>query len=80
MGTGAGPAHRLSSEERRSLVDLVRAGQTHDEAAAAVGCSTKSLQRLLLRTGAIKPRNPQRSDVRLSLAEREEISRRLLAG
>lgn len=80
MGTGAGPAYRLSSEDRRALIDRVRAGQIHREAAAAVGCSTKSLQRLLARTGGIKPRKSLRSQVRLSLAEREEISRGLLAG
>ena len=67
-------------EDRRVLIDRVRAGQIHREAAAAVGCSTKSLQRLLARTGGIKPRDSLRSEMRLSLAEREEISRGLLAG
>ena len=80
MGTGSGPAHRLTSEEYRSLLDRVRSGQTHVEAAAAVGCSSKSLQRFLVRTGGVKPRFLPRSDLRLSVAEREEISRELLAG
>ena len=80
MGTGSGPAHRLTSEEYRSLLDRVRSGQTHVEAAAAVGCSSKSLQRFLVRTGGVKPRFLLRSDLRLSVAEREEISRELLAG
>jgi IS30 family transposase len=58
----------------------VRAGETHAAAAGAVGCSAKSVQRLLRKTGGMKPRAPLPSSVRLSLAEREEISRGLLAG
>lgn len=80
MGTGSGPAHRLSSEERCSLLDRVRSGQTHAEAAEAVGCSTKSLQRLLVRTGGIKARQGVRSERQLTEPEREEISRSLIAG
>ena len=80
MRFGSGPAHRLTCEERRSLLDRVRSGQTHVDAAAAVGCSSKSPQRLLVRTGGVKPRVLRRSDLRLSVAEREEISRELLAG
>ena len=80
MGTGFGPAHRLTSEEYCSLLDRVRSGQTHVEAAAAVGCSSKSLQRFLSRAGGIRPRVLPRSDLRLSVAEREEISRGLQAG
>jgi len=80
MGHGAGPAHRLTSWERSELQRRVRAGETHKSAAAAVGCSAKSVQRLLARTGGIKSRAKPRSPLRLSLAEREEISRGLLAG
>ena len=54
MGHGSGPAHRLTSEERLSLQALVRSGGTHEAAAAAVGCSSKSVQRLLRRTGGLK--------------------------
>ena len=80
MGYGAGRAHRLTSRERSELLRRVRAGETHGSAAAAVGCSSKSVQRLLARTGGIKSRAKPRSPLRLSLAEREEISRGLLAG
>jgi Helix-turn-helix domain len=45
-------------------------------AAAAVGCSTKSIQRLMARTSGLKPR-AKRDSLRLSLAEREEVSRGL---
>jgi len=80
MGQGSGPSHRLSFAERLELQQRVRAGETHQAAAAAVGCSPKSVQRLLLRTGGIKSRAKAESILRLSLAEREEISRGLLAG
>ena len=58
----------------------MRAGETHEGAAAEVGCSAKSVQRLLAKTGGVKSRAKPRSPLRLSLAEREEISRGLLAG
>jgi len=80
MGQGSGPAHRLSHEERLELQRRVRAGETHLEAAMAVGCSAKSVQRLLEKTGEVKPRTKPQSALRLSLPEREEISRALVAG
>lgn len=80
MGQGVGPAHRLSDAERLELQQRVRAGATHAAAASAVGCSAKSVQRLLQRMGGLKPRAPRRSTLRLSVGEREEISRRLLVG
>lgn len=73
-------ARRLSNSERLEIQGRVRAGETFEHAATAVGCSTKSIQRLLARTGGMAPRSRPRSPLRLSLAEREEISRRLLAG
>lgn len=81
MGYGSGPAHRLAHADRRELERRVRGGETHATAAMAVGCSAKSVQRLLRSTGGIKPRaRPSSGGFRLSLAEREEISRGLLAG
>ena len=80
MGRGSGPAHRLSSEERLSLQALVRAGETHQVAAATIGCSAKSVQRLLIRTGGLKPRSTPRATLRLSALKREEISRGMEAG
>ncbi len=56
MGHGAGHAHRLTSSERSELQRRVRAGETHKSAAAAVGCSAKSVQRLLAKTGGVKSR------------------------
>ena len=80
MGQGTGPANALTSAERLELQLRVRAGETHQAAATAVGCSAKSVQRLLVKTGGIKPRSKPQSALRLSLQEREEISRGLLAG
>jgi len=80
MGQGSGPAHRLAPAERLELQRRVRAGETYEAAATAVGCSSKSVQRLLVKTGGVKPRAKPQSALRLSLPEREEISRGLLAG
>jgi IS30 family transposase len=80
MGQGSGQAHRLTGAERLELQCRVRAGETHEVAASAVGCSAKSVQRLLVKTGGVKPRARPQSALRLSLREREEISRGLLAG
>ncbi len=80
MGQGSGPAHRLTHGERLELQRRVRAGETHVAAALATGCSAKSVQRLLGKTGGLKPRTTPQSALRLSLPEREEISRGLLAG
>jgi hypothetical protein len=79
MGQGSGQAHRLTGAERLELQRRVRAGETH-AVAAAVGCSAKSVQRLLVKTGGVKPRARPQSALRLSVPEREEISRALLAG
>ena len=80
MGYGSGPAHRLSSADRDRVQILLRSGGTHREVAAASGCSSKSVQRLLKRTGGLKSRARPRSALRLSALEREEISRGMQAG
>src|SRR5512140_3784626 len=80
MGQGSGHGHRLTCAERLELQRRVRAGETYRTAAAAVGCSAKSVQRLLGRTGGLRPRATPQSPLRLSLPEREEISRGLLTG
>jgi transposase, IS30 family len=71
---------RLSESDRSELQRRVSEGETFASAAAAVGCSTKSVQRFMARTGGIRPRVRERSPLRLSLAEREELSRGLLTG
>ncbi len=79
MRNGGDHGRRLSSGERLELRRRVAAGEAFAIAAAAVGCSTKSVQRLLARTGGLRDRVRERSPLRLSVAEREEISRGLRA-
>jgi IS30 family transposase len=80
MGRGSGPSFRLTSSDRLELQRLVRTGERYVDAASVVGCSAKSVQRLLIRTGGLKPRTMPRSALRLSVEEREEISRGLTSG
>jgi hypothetical protein len=77
---GTGPARRLTSAERLHLKQRVRARATHAEAAHAVGCSEKTVQRVLRQTGGVRTRTSFHSKLHLSLAEREAISRGLVAG
>ena len=76
----SGNARRLSQADRSEIERRIRVGETFETAAAAVGCSTKSIQRYLALTGGLKSRLKKRSALRLSLAEREEVSRGLVAG
>ena len=71
---------RLSHEDHVEIQRRVSEGETFASAAAAVGCSTKSIQRFMARTGGMRPRSRARSPLRLSLADREELSRGLMAG
>jgi len=76
----SGNARRLSHADRSEIERLIWGGETFETAAAAVGCSTRSIQRFLALTGGLKRRIKVRSALRLSLAEREELSRGLVAG
>jgi IS30 family transposase len=71
---------RLTGAEHDEIHRRVQAGESYTIAAAAIGCSTRSIQRLLARGRRAKRRPRERSAHRLSCAEREEISRRLLVG
>ena len=75
-----GNPRRLSQADRSEIERLIWSGETFATAAAAVGCSTKSIQRFLARSGGLKRRVKERSALRLSLADREELSRGLVAG
>lgn len=76
----SGNARRLSQADRSEIERRIWSGETFATAAAAVGCSTRSIQRFLASTGGLKRRLKERSALRLSLAEREELSRGLVAG
>ena len=75
-----GNARRLSQVDRAQIERLIWGGETFATAAAVVGCSTKSIQRYLALSGGLKRRVKERSALRLSLADREELSRGLVAG
>jgi transposase, IS30 family len=76
----SGNARRLSQADRAQIESLIWGGATFETAATAVGCSTKSIQRFLALTGGLKRRLKERSPLRLSLGDREELSRGLVAG
>ena len=76
----SGNARRLSQADRAEIERRIWSGETFATAAAAVGCSTRSIQRFLALTGGFKRRVKERSALRLSLAEREELSRGIVAG
>ena len=77
----SGNARRLSYADRAQIESLIWSGATFEAAAGAVGCSTKSIQRYLALTGGLRRRIQQRrSPLRLSQAEREDLSRGLVAG
>jgi transposase, IS30 family len=71
---------RLSDAERLEIRRLVRAGEPYRVAAAAVGTTVKTVGLLMRETGGLPARTVERSPLRLSVAEREEISRHLVAG
>ena len=66
---------RLTDAERAELRRRIAVGETFVRAAAAVGCSRKTIQRLLASDAAVIPPIKRRAALRLSLAEREEGSR-----
>ena len=68
---------RLTREERLEVRLLISRGSSFEEAAAAARCSKKTIQRLLSSVGGMPARGANRAELRLSLAEREEISRGL---
>ena len=76
----SGNAKRLSHADRAQIERLIWGGETFAAAAAVVGCSAKSIQRYLALTGGVKRRVKNRSALRLSLADREELSRGLISG
>ncbi len=71
---------RLTREERLEVRGLISHGSSFEEAAAAARCSTKTVQRLLDSVGGLPARGGIRAKLRLSLAEREEISRGFRSG
>jgi IS30 family transposase len=80
VGRQRGAHGRLTEADRLEIRLRVARGERFEAVAAALGCSSKSIQRLLAQTGGVPPRPRARSLLRLSRSEREEISRGLQAG
>jgi IS30 family transposase len=71
---------RLSPADEDEIWARLRAGHAAKPTARALGWSTSGVRGYLERCGGIRPAQRRRSPGRLSLAEREEISRGLAAG
>ena len=69
-----------SESDRQKIFDRWLAGESQNAIARSFGRSHSSIQGVLARTGGIRPRKRRRSQRALSLAEREEISRGIVAG
>jgi IS30 family transposase len=70
----------VTAMERLEIRARVAAGERIDAVAASVRRSRRLVQRVVGRAGGLPPRPTVRSALRLSVAEREEISRGLRAG
>mgnify|MGYP001823260970 FL=1 len=75
------PTRRFITEPERPMI-FVRCfkGESQYSIARALGRDHTSIQGVLSRTGGIRPLPRKRSNRALSLAEREEISRGIVAG
>jgi IS30 family transposase len=71
---------RFSPEDRKTIWDMREAGVPVKRIARHLGRQNSSLRRFIADAGGTRPTARQRSDLRLSLEEREEISRGLAAG
>ena len=79
MSRGPG-SHAVTRAVQLEIRQRVAAGEPIKSVAVTVDRTVRMVQRILRRSGGIPPRPTSRSTLRLSLAEREEISRGLRAG
>ena len=70
----------VSPAERLEIRRRVATGEPIDSVASGAGRAIRTIHRVIAREGSIPPRSSVRSSLRLSVAEREEISRGLRAG
>ena len=71
---------RFSLEDRRTIWDMREAGVPVKRIARHLGWQNSSLRRFIADAGGRRPTPRERSELRLTLAEREEISRGLAVG
>jgi transposase, IS30 family len=75
--------NRLSRAERVEIFDRVSRGETQPQIARALGCTARTVRRVIAAAGGTPSRRSRcrpRSALRLSLAEREEIRAGIAAG
>ena len=72
---------RFSAAEQSEVWDRFEAGESMRSIARSIGRSQGAVRDLIVKTGGVRPLAPTVwSDARMSLAEREEISRGLVSG
>ena len=71
---------RFSEEEKETIWSMREAGVPVKRIAKRLGRQNSSLRTFIASAGGARPSPRERSALRLSLAEREEISRGLAAG
>jgi IS30 family transposase len=74
------PRTRLTDDEKAEIWRAVGAGESYRGIARRLNRSGCAVRWLVTRAGGFAPTPVKRSELRLSLAEREEISRGLVAG
>jgi IS30 family transposase len=74
------PRIRYTESQRALMWERWRAGDSLQQIAQLFDRHHPSIQGILRKTGGIQPRERRRSRLALSLAEREEISRAMVAG
>src|SRR5438552_2198530 len=77
---GHGQGRHLRGADHQEIHRRLAAGETQIEVGAAVGCSERSIRRLINQGWQPKRKAAPRSPNRLSCAEREEVSRGLQVG
>jgi len=70
----------MTYADRLVVLELLAAGRSAEEAGMAVGCTGRSVRRLLVALGGVKARIRPRSRLRLSFEDREEIRAGLQSG
>ena len=80
MSGGRSKFARMTRDDRVLVMALLSSGASAEEAGRAVGCTGRSVRRLVVALGGVKARKRPRSPKRLSLEDREEIRAGLQAG
>ena len=84
MRDGVHPSgNRLSYVDRLEVLERISRGETQPQVASALGCTTRTVRRVLAAAGGTPSRRSRRRPrpaLRLSLSEREEIRAGIAAG